>query len=327
MKKFVLMAVAALFAFATVSAQSSNEVIAKYGEAVTSFQSKAYSKAASLFEGVIRSGMNSEDSKVLQCVSDAKKNLPTCYYMMGGMAIKGKKYDEALTNFTKSAEKAELYGDTQATIKAKGWIAKVYQIQGGEAFNAKDYATAAAVFAKGYAANPRNADMALNLATSYCELGKYDEGMAIYNKICKFNATKYATHIAAARQKMNDYTINKVASLQQAGDHDGIIAMAEKMLATDPNSALAQKIRVQAYSNKKQYDKVIELAPAAVAVQATEEDKSAVYFLLGAAYNEKYNAGGNKDAALKAKAIANLKLVTAGANVEGAKAALADLSK
>ena len=77
-------------------------------------------------------------------------------------------------------------------------LAKVYQVQGGEAFNAKDYATAASVFEKGYKANPRNAEMALNLATSYCELGKYDEGMAIYDKICKMPADKYATAIAKA---------------------------------------------------------------------------------------------------------------------------------
>ncbi|MBR2961509.1 MAG: tetratricopeptide repeat protein [Alistipes sp.] len=326
MKKFVLMAVAALFAIATVSAQS-NEVIAKYGEAVTSFQSKAYAKAASLFEGVIRGGMDSEDSKVLQCVNDAKKNLPTCYYMMGGMAIKGKKYDEALTNFTKSAEKAELYGDTQATIKAKNWIARVYQVQGGEAFNAEDYATAATVFAKGYAANPRNTAMALNLAESYFKLNEYQKGMDICNKICKMNATKYAEPIAAARQKMSIYTNNEVARMQQAGDHDGIIAMAEQMLTKDANSALAQKIRIQAYSNKKQFDKVIELGAAAVAAQTTDEEKSDVYFILGAAFNEKFNAGGSKDAALKAKAVSNLKLVTAGPCVEPAKTALAELSK
>ena len=70
-------------------------------------------------------------------------------------------------------------------------LAKVYQVQGGEAFNAKDFAAAAAVFEKGYAANPRNTDMALNLATSYCELGKFDEGMAI----CVMPVSKLSTPV------------------------------------------------------------------------------------------------------------------------------------
>ena len=59
--------------------------------------------------------------------------------------------------------------------------------------------------------------------------------------------------------------------------------------------------------------------------RSNEEDKSAVYFLVGAAYNAQYNAGGNKDAALREKAVATLKKVTAGASVEAAKAALAGL--
>ena len=70
--------------------------------------------------------------------------------MMGGGAIRTKNYDEALKNFTKSAELAELYGDMSQMAKANGWVAKIYQIQGGDAFNNKDYATAAGVFEKGY---------------------------------------------------------------------------------------------------------------------------------------------------------------------------------
>ena len=61
--------------------------------------------------------------------------------------------------------------------------------------------------------------------------------------------------------------------------------------------------------------------------QVEADDKSDVYFIIGAAYNTKYNAGGNKDAALKAKAIEYLQKVEAGNSVEAAKAALAELTK
>ena len=63
----------------------------------------------------------------------------------------------------------------------------------------------------------------------------------------------------------------------------------------------------------------------AVAAQTDDEGKSAIYLLVAAAYNAQYNAGGNKDAALREMAIATLKKVTAGASVEAAKAALAGL--
>ena len=320
-KLFVTMC--ALLAVGFASAQS--EVIAKFNEGATAIQNKNYASAITLFESVIDKGMDSEDSKVLNCVATAKKYLPVCYQGVGLSAASQKNYDKAIEYLTKAGEIAELYGNTPAKQKAMMVLAKVYQVQGGEAFNAKDYATAATVFEKGYAANPRNTEMAQNLATCYCELGKYDEGMAIYDKICKMPADKYAAAIEKAQASKALYTNNKVASLQQAGDFDGVIAMADKLAATAP--ALAEKIRLDAYNGKKDYAKVIALGDAVANAQATEEDKSAVYFIVGAAYNAQYNAGGNKDTGLKAKAEEYLKKVTAGANVEAAKAALEALTK
>uniref|UniRef100_UPI004055D758 tetratricopeptide repeat protein n=1 Tax=Alistipes sp. TaxID=1872444 RepID=UPI004055D758 len=313
----------ALLAVGMASAQS--EVIAKFNEGAKALQAKNYTSAITLFETVIDKGVDSQDNTVLNCVATAKKYLPVCYQGVGLSAASQKNYAKAIEYLQKAADTAELYGNTTAKQKANTILAKVYQVQGGEAFNAKNYEAAAAVFEKGYKANPRNAEMALNLATSYCELGKYDEGMAIYDKICKMPAEKYADAIAKAQANKTLYTNNKVASLQQAGDFDGVIAMAEKLAAASP--ALAEKIRIEAYNGKKDYAKVVALGEAAAAAQANDEEKSAIYFLVGAAYNAQYNASGNKDAALRDKAVATLKKVVAGDKVEAAKAALAELTK
>ena len=324
MRKIVLMAIA-FCSFAMVSAQSASEVTAKYNDAVAAYQAKNWSVALEGFESVVKGGQDSEDGNVLSLVATAKKSIPTCYRMLGTRAAGAKNWDEAIKNLTISAEKAELWGDNTAKLKANQILAKVYQTQGGESFNAGDYATAVTVFEKGYAANKRNTEMALYLAESYFKLGEYQKGMDVCTNICGMNATKYAEAIAEAKEKMSMYTHNEVARLQQTGDQDGIIALADSMLATDPTSALAEKIRVQAYNNKKAYDKVIELGENAAAAQTTEEDKSDVYFIIGAAYNAKYNAGGNKDVALKDKAVAYLQKVVAGNSVEAAKAALDSL--
>ena len=142
--------------------------------------------------------------------------------------------------------------------------------------------------------------------------------MEIYRNICNMPADKYAEAIAKAKENMALYTNNEVAKMQAAGDNDGIIAMADNMLASDPASALAEKIRIQAYNNKKDYAKVIELGETAAAAQTDDDDRSDVYFILGAAYNAKE---------MKEQAIANLKKVTTGNSVEAAKKALADLTK
>ena len=114
---------------------------------------------------------------------------------------------------------------------------------------------------------------------------------------------------------MSLYTNNEVAKLQMANDYDGIIAMAEQL----DNEALAKKIALQAYLGKKDYNKVIELAEAAAAVQPNDEERSDVYYLLGMAYNAKGNA--------PEKTIEAMKKVTAGDKVAVAQKAIADLSQ
>lgn len=312
MKKLFI-SVIALLAAVSLSAQ---DLTAVYNEAAAAYGAKDFAGAAAKFEQVIDQGLDNEEAATL--VATAKKTLPNCYFMLGGGALKAKNYDEALKNFTKSAELAELYGDMTQMNKANGWVARIYQIQGGEAFNSKDYATAAGVFEKGYKADPDNTAMALNLAMSYCEMGDYEKGMDIYEAIAAKTHPKYADDVAKAKEMMALYTNNKVATMQTAGDFDGIIAMADVQLEKNPASALFQNVRLQAYANKKDYNKVIELAQAAADAQTDEADKSLMYYLLGAAYNAKE---------MKPQAISAFQKVTAGPAAENAKAALAELSK
>lgn len=312
MKKLFVSAIA-LFAVATLSAQ---DVTAVYNEAAAAYGAKDYAGAAAKFEQVIDMGLDNADAASL--VATAKKSLPLCYYMMGGSALKTKNYEAALQSFEKSAELAQLYGDMTQMGKSNGWVAKIYQIQGGDAFNSKDYATAVNIFEKGYKADPDNTGMALNLAMSYCELGEYEKGMDIYENIASKTHPKYAGDVETAKKMMALYTNNKVATMQQAGDFDGIIALADAQLEKNPASALFQKVRLQAYLDKKDYAKVIELGEAAAEAQTDAEDKSLVYYQLGSAYNAKE---------MREQAIAAFQKVTDGAAVENAKAALAGLTK
>ena len=312
MKKIFVSAVA-LMAALSLSAQ---DVTTIFNEAGAAFNAKDFAGAAAKFEQVIDLGIDNEE--VASQVATAKATLPKCYYYLGGAAIKSQNYDEALKNFSKSAELAELYGDMTQMSKSNGWVAKIYQIQGGDAFNNKDYVTAASVFEKGYKADPDNTGMALNLAMSYCEMGEYEKGMDIYEAIAAKTHPKYAEDVATAKEMMALYTNNKVAGMQQAGDFDGIITMADAQLEKNPASALFQKVRLQAYSGKKDYAKVIELGQAAADAQTDEEDRSLMYYVLGAAYNARE---------MRDQAIAAFQKVTAGEAAENARAALAELQK
>lgn len=315
MKK-LFVTVFALFAASVLWAQDISSVTTVYNDAAKAFSAKDFAAAAKGFEQVIDQGMDIEEAANL--VATAKSMLPKSYFLMGGGAVKMKNFDEALSDFQKSAELAELYGDNSQLAKSKTWVAKIYQIQGGDAFNNKDYATAVEFFSKGYAVDPRNTDMALNLAMSYCEMGDYAKGMDVYEDIAALTNPKYEAAVQKAREMMTLYTNNEVARMQAANDYDGIIAMSDALLEKHPANALAQKVRIQAYASKKDFGKVIEQAPAAAQAQTDVDDASTIYYLLGLAYNARE---------MKPQAIEALRKVTDGPSVDAAKTALAELTK
>ena len=163
---------------------------------------------------------------------------------MGTRAAAQGNYDEAIANLSKAARVAELYGNVAALKKANTILAKVYQAQGGTAFNNKDYAAAAEIFAKGYAADPKNTQMALWLGTCYCELKDYDKGMEILEKVA--DVPEFEADAARRNRLLTLCAPSSTVAGADRHDQDGIIAMADKMLEQNPANALAQKIRLQA---------------------------------------------------------------------------------
>ncbi|MFI3288547.1 MAG: tetratricopeptide repeat protein [Rikenellaceae bacterium] len=313
MKK-LLLSVMAMVAVATASAG----VQETFDAAVAAYSAKDYAAAAAGLESVINEGM--DDESVASQVATAKTYLPKCYFQLGGKSFMAKDYPAARESFTKSAEYAELYDDVTTMTKAQMYVGKTYEVQGGELFNNKDYAAALPIFESGYASDPRNAKMANWLGTCYCETGEFEKGMEVFGKVVAVGTAnpKYAAEAEDAEKNMVIYTNNKVADLQANNDYDGVIAMADALLATNPSNGVAAKVRLQAYMNKKDYNTVVSSAEETAALQTSDEEKSNVYFILGAAYNAKE---------MKDQAIASFKKVTAGPNAETAAATIAELTK
>ena len=311
--KRLIMTVVAFMGATTLFAQT--DVVATFQQGVANAKAQNYNEAIAQFQEIIDASWDIEEPDVNQqkAIQGSKKFIVTCYNKMGVAAINAKNYDEAVANFSEAANLAELYEDVAAMNKNRAIVGQVYQVQGADAFNSEDYATAIEVFSKGYAADPRNTDMALNLAESYFKSDMYQDGMKICTKIAGMNADKFAEAIAAAQEKMHMYTNNEVAKLQMANDYDGIIVMAEQL----DDKAMAAKITLQAYYGKKDFNKMIELSESALAAQTTDEGRSDIYYLLGVAYNEKEQFD---------EAIAAMKSVTAGANVANAQAVITALT-
>ena len=307
------MTVVALMGATALFAQT--DVVATFQQATANAKAGNFAEAIAQFESVVEASWDIDDPDVnqLKAIQGSKKFIVTCYNKMGIAAINAKNYEAAVEYFTNAANSAELYEDLAGMNKNKTMIGQVYQVQGADAFNSGDYATAIEVFSQGYAADPRNTDMALNLAESFFKSDMYKEGMKICTKIAAMNADKFAEAIAEAQAKMDMYTNNEVAKLQMANDYDGIIAMAAEL----DDAAMAAKITMQAYYGKKDFNHMVEVATSALEAQTTDEGRSDIYYLLGVAYNEK----GQFD-----EAIAAMKNVTAGNNVANAAAVIEALT-
>ena len=300
MKKLI-MTVVALMGATSLFAQT--DIVAVFQQGLGNAKAGNYTEAIAQFQEVVDASWDIEepDANQQKAIVGSKKFIVTCYNKLGVAA------------FNEAANLAEMYEDIAAMNKNRSYVGQMYQAKGADAFNSEDYATAIEVFSKGYAADPRNTDMALNLAESYFKSDMYQEGMKICAKIAQLNAEKFAEAIAAAQAKMDMYTNNEVAKLQMANDYDGIIAMAEQL----DDAAMAAKITLQAYYGKKDFNKMIELAPAALEAQVTDEGRSDINYLLGVAYNEKE---------MFDQAIEAMKGVTAGNNVANAQAVIAALT-
>lgn len=192
--------------------------------------------------------------------------------------------------------------------------------QGGDAFNSEDWATAISVFSKGYAANANDTAIGLLLAKSYAESGDMESATEVYTSIMALEArnSRFAPDAEKARTELSTYLLIQAQEAAAANDFDGVIEKTGAILEFDEANAAATMMRIQTATNLSNFDAVIEYGDQAIETQADDESKSNAYFLVGAAYQNKENT---------AKAIEMYRQVTAGANVDTAKAQITALSK
>lgn len=317
--KLTLSLFAAVMFTVGASAQSVDDVNAKFNEAGAKLQAKDFAAAIPLFEEVVSLGTQ-VGADAAETVTQAQKYLPMCFFYNGMAQAKENQFEAALASFTQAQEKGELYGDLKTSRNAAQMIGQSYMAMGGNAYNAKDYAKAAEIFAKGYAAAPNNTKLGLYLADSYDKLDSLNKAIDVYKSIIALEQ-KHSRYAEDANQAKKDLTLAMLARASKAAEAnnlDEVVQYTGVILEYDPSNEIATLLRVQTANNNKNYKAVTEYGDAAAEAQTDAVKKSDAYFLLGAAYQNLDN---------KAKAIEAFKKVTAGANVAAAKQLVTDLSK
>ena len=311
--KRLFLAIVAMLSATTLYAQT--DIVALVQQGAANAQSGNLEAAIEQFNQVIDGYYEIEEptSNDEKAFAMAKKFIVTSYNMLGGRAYNAKDYDTAIVYFSQAADNAELFENFTEMTKNRQFIGKCYEAKGATAFNSGDYATAIEVFSKGYAADNRNTQMGLNLAESYFRSDMYQDGMRVCGEIAALNPEKYGEAVVEAQQKMEIFTNNEVAKLQQEKNYDGIIEMAGQL--TD--AAMAQKVLLQAYYGKRDFNKMIAMYQEALAAQTTDEGRGDIHYWAGIAYNELQQMD---------KAIEAMKKVTVGPKAAAAKQFVTDAS-
>lgn len=317
--KLIITAVAALLAVETMSAQTLNDVKAKYNEAAVLMQSKDFKKAIDAFEATIDMGFD-VGPDASDVVTAAQKQLPACYFYYGLALCKENKFSEAIPVLNNAVVFGEDYGDMASVRRAKQLTSQAYMAMGADAFNNKDYAKAIEVFSQGYAANPTDTQLALYLAESYAESGDYDNAYKVYNEVIALENrhSRYKQAADDAREKMNYYLALQSDDVAKSGDIEGAYKLMDQILVNDPYNSFAHMQKILLAVQAKQWDNIIAWGEDAAIAQTEGDKESDVYFYIAAAYDTLDN---------NAKAIEYYKKVDRGSNKQKAKARIEDLSK
>lgn len=308
------MALAAAMTVFGASAQTVEEVGAKWKEAGELINAKKFVEAIPVVEQTIQMGQ-AAGADAVDITSEAQKMLPKLYLQKGVEAVRAKQMDQAIAAFEKAENLADLQGDVMTTRQAGRFVSNIYMAVGIESFNTKDYNKALESFRKGLKQDPDNIQLAYFTAKSYAEMGQLEPAMELYKQVIAAGAenSKFAKQATDAKADMDTYMLVAASEAAKAGD----IEKVQTYVAAIPDNADANLLLIQTANNLKKYDVVIAKGGEAYAAQADAGKKGDVAFLIGVAYQNKGN---------NAKAAEWLRKVTAGANVAAAKALLADVT-
>lgn len=318
--KTLLIAFAALVMSSSAFAQEqepSVELNNTYAAAMSAISAKDYPLAIEKLNASMELALNEDN---FDYVLKVQKYLPTCYLYNGNAKARAKDTVGAAADFEKAIELGTLYNDNKVVRSAKGNISKVYKMMGAGAFNSKDYASAAEVFAKGYEANPQDTDLALYLAMSYCELKDFENGVKVYSNIIALENrhSKFVEPANEAKEKLSNYLLVKAQEEIAAGNKEAAYATLETLTNAIPENCTNQVFRLQIAANNKDWDNVIAWGEAAAPQMVTPEDQGEIYYLVAFAYDSKND---------NEKAIATYRLVTAGDKLAASKKRAAELAE
>lgn len=316
MKKIKLtLALVAVFFTCSAFAQTAQEVQAKFNEAAAAFNAKQFVQAVPLFEEVVSMGAMAEGD-VSGILTQAKTFLYKSYMNAGKISAQARNFDVAIDMFRK-ANKITI--SLVEKNNADKMVTACYNAQIGAKRKAGDMAGAAAIANEGYQANKRDFRIGTLAAQSYADMGNTAKALEIYDEIIALGKTpRFVNAAADAKKRAGNTMLGAAIKSITAKDYTKALTEVETALKYSPKDSRAELARIQILNDSKNYTKLVQYGPEAIAAQKTALNKSNAAFMVAIAYQELKN---------NPKAIEYYKQVVDGASKETAAKLVVQLSK
>ncbi|MGM9735405.1 MAG: tetratricopeptide repeat protein [Candidatus Cryptobacteroides sp.] len=289
MKKFLLIAAAAVMSAVTVSAQDLAQATETYNNGAMELQMGNTAVALEHFQNALQMGESLGDDAA-DLVNNCKKAICSTSLSIAKELYNSKDFNGAIEAFGKAKEYAENYGEEEIAAEAgelvnQTWKLK-YNTDAKEAMKAKDFATAAENFKKVLEIEPENGNTAIQLGQAYMKAGKMDDALAAL-EIAKANGQE-----ANANKVISQIYLMKAQSALKAKNYQDVIDNAAKSNEALEN-ANAYKLAASAAQKLGKNSDCIELYEKYLAISPNAKDANGVICTVAVLYQQ----AGNKEKA------------------------------
>jgi tetratricopeptide (TPR) repeat protein len=236
MKKAVVLTLTliGLFSFNLYSQDDANKAIDLYNQVVQAAQSEDYASAITKANEAYTIAKSVPEGAE-EVKTNLEKIIPQLYLGKAKKSLEEFKFDEALSEFNKTAEEAKKFNNAEIEKDAIEYVPKVYLSQANKLYSDNDFEGAATTFDKALAIDSTNAQAYLMKGASLLKLGKTEEAIAILEKtVAVANATEKPTVASNATTQIVSAYTRAAAEAQKAKKWTDVVANAEKALSYNP---------------------------------------------------------------------------------------------
>ena len=224
MKRIILMAVAAILAAATVSAQDLEQATNTYNNGVMALQMGDNTTALDSFKQALTMAEACGESGN-DVAANCKNVIPGVMLSIAKDFIQNKEYDKAVTSLKEAATVAKEYGNADTETEAIELVPQVLLQKANDLLKEKDFANAVNAYNEAIAADPDNGRAYLLLGSALASSGKIAEAEAAYTKAGELGESSDAT-----KQLANLY-LRVANSYYKAKKYTEAIEAAEKSIS------------------------------------------------------------------------------------------------